>query len=179
MRMEQAAPEHDAEARKTKRTIRLWILAGAVFATTVLGYSATMVYLAQRDYPGSVVNDYFENYKQFNEYADKLENQEELGWRVATSIDSLPMVGNQLDIEVWAEDDQGEPIVDGEVLVHFVRNVNSRGDRKVRLGALGDGRYFGRVTLPKPGNWTILTTIRDDGKAYKARRFLWVEESLE
>ncbi|KPV41409.1 hypothetical protein AN478_02195 [Thiohalorhabdus denitrificans] len=167
-----------SEAHKTRRALRLWILAAVVFATTVLGYSATMVYLAQRDYPGSVVNNYFENYEKFNEYSASLEEQEQLGWQVATSIDSLPTVGNELEIEVFAQDDQGRTIRDGEVLVHFVRNVNSRVDRKVRLGARGDGSYFGRVELPRPGNWTIYTTLRDDGKEYTARRFLWVEEAL-
>lgn len=168
-----------AESRKTRRAIKLWILAGAAFATTVLGYSAIMIYLAQRDYPGSVVNDYFENYEKFNEFAAELKNQEELGWRVGTRIASLPVVGEKLDVRVVAEDDQGNRINDGEVVVHFVRNVNSRADRKIKLGAIGNGRYYGRMALPKPGNWTILTTVRDGDKEYTARRYLWVEEPLE
>ncbi|HKJ89003.1 MAG TPA: FixH family protein [Gammaproteobacteria bacterium] len=169
----------DAEARKTRRTLLLWVLAGAVFATAVLSYSGAMIYLAHRDYPGSVVNDYTKNFQKFNEFADKLENQKDLGWQVATTIDSLPIVGNKLDIEVVADDARGEGIDDGKVFVHFVRNVNSRGDRRVHLAALGDGRYHGEVTLPKPGNWTIRTAIHKDGHEYIARRYLWVEEPLQ
>jgi nitrogen fixation protein FixH len=167
------------ESRKTRRVIRLWIAAGAVFALTVLGYSGTMVYLAQRDYPGSVVNNYFENYKNFNQFSEKLERQEALGWDLATSVDSLPVVGDPLEVEVVVRNDAGEPMPGAEVLVHFVRNVRATRDRKVRLADLGGGRYFGKVSLPLPGNWTIRTTVRKNGRKYQAQRFLWVEEPLE
>ena len=172
-------PQGQAEARKTRRVIQLWIAAGAVFALSVLGYSGAMIYLAQRDYPGSVVNDYFENYKKFNEFTEELENQQELGWSLATSVDSLPVVGDPLEVEVVARDEAGDPMAGAEVLVHFVRNVNSRQDRRVRLAELGGGRYFGKVRLPKPGNWTIRTTVRKQGQNYQAQRYLWVEEPLE
>jgi len=172
-------PESPSEATKTRRVIQLWIAAGAVFALSVLGYSGAMVYLAQRDYPGSVVNDYFENYKKFNQFTERLEAQEELGWSLATSIDSLPVVGDSLAVEVYARNAAGNPLTKADVVVHFVRNVNSRQDRRVRLADLGGGRYAGRVQLPLPGNWTIRTTVRKDGQTYLARRYLWVEEPLE
>jgi nitrogen fixation protein FixH len=167
------------EARRTRRVIKLWIAAGTVFALSVLGYSGVMIYLAQRDYPGSVVNDYFENYKRFNQFTERLERQEGLGWDLATSVDSLPVVGDRLDVEVVARNASGQPMTGAEVVVHFVRNVNSRADRRVRLADLGDGRYFGKVSLPRPGNWTIRTTIRNNGRSYQAQRYLWVEEPLE
>ena len=173
------SPEPTEEAKKTRRVIQLWIAAGALFALTVLGYSATMVYLAQRDYPGSVVNNYFENYKHFNEFSQELERQEELGWDLATSVDSLPVVGDRLEVEVVVRNDAGKPMPGAEVLVHFVRNVRATRDRKVRLADLGGGRYFGKVSLPLPGNWTIRTTVRKNGHSYQAQRFLWVEEPLE
>ncbi|MFB6261561.1 MAG: FixH family protein [Thiohalorhabdaceae bacterium] len=167
------------EARKTRRVIRLWILAGAVFALTVLGYSGTMVYLAQRDYPGSVVHNYFENYDRFNEFAAKLEDQEDLGWRLATRVESLPMVGNPLKVEVVARDDDGEPLTGADVRISFVRNVKAGEDRRVRLAGIGGGRYVGKIRLPMPGNWTIRTVVQRNGHSYRAQRFLWVEEPLE
>lgn len=173
-------PDQDSpEARKTRRVIQLWILAGAVFALAVLGYSATMVYLAQRDYPGSVVNNYFENYHGFNEFADKLEEQEELGWELATSVNSLPVVGDPIRLEVVARNGKDNPIAGADVRVSLVRNVKSRQDRRIRLAELGDGRYVGRVQLPKPGNWTIRTIVKRNGHSYRGKRHLWVEEPLE
>lgn len=167
------------EARKTRRVIRLWILAGTVFALTVVGYSATMVYLAQRDYPGSVVHNYFENYDRFNQFADKLEAQEGLDWRLATRVESLPVVGDPLRVEVVARDGGGEPLTGADVRVSFVRNVKAREDQRVRLADVGNGRYVGKVQLPMPGNWTIRTMVQDNGHSYRAQRFLWVEEPLE
>lgn len=164
---------------KTRRVIRLWITAGAVFALAVLGYSATMVYLAQRDYPGSVVNDYFENYKRFNRFADRMEHQRALDWTLATSIRSLPVAGDRLAVRVIARNGGGKSLTGAEVRVHFVRNVNSRQDRRVRLAEVSDGRYAGSVRLPKPGNWTIRTTVRKNGHTYQAQRYLWVEGRLE
>ncbi|HKJ70508.1 MAG TPA: FixH family protein [Gammaproteobacteria bacterium] len=172
-------PPSPDEQRRTRRAIRLWIAAGTVFALTVLSYSGAMVYLAERDYPGSVVNDYFKNFKKFNEFTDRLEQQEKLGWALDTSVHSLPIVGEPLQVQVLARDDQGRPLPDADVAVHFVRNVNSRHDRWVDMTDQGGGRYSGEVRLPLPGNWTIRTSVTKGGHNYLARRFLWVEEPLE
>ncbi len=164
---------------RTRRSLWLWGLAGAGFAAAVLGYSAAMIYLAQRDYPGSVVNDYFENYERFNQHAQRLESQRRLGWDLSTEIPSLPVAGQPLRIVVRAEDGEGRRLPGAEVSVHFVRNINARKDRRVRLADAGGGRYAGMVRLPAPGNWDVLTTVRADGKTYTARRYLWVEGPLE
>ncbi|MEF8794287.1 FixH family protein [Thiohalorhabdus sp.] len=169
----------DQQARKTRRVVRLWIAAGVVFALTVLGYSGIMVYLAQQDYPGSVVHNYFENYDRFNQFAEKLEKQEKLGWRLATRVESLPLVGKLLRVQVVVRDDQGKPLTGADVRVSFVRNVKARQDQRVRLADVGGGRYEGNVRLAKPGNWTIRTMVRQNGHRYRAQRFLWVEEPLE
>jgi nitrogen fixation protein FixH len=171
--------EAAGESAKTRRVLQLWILAAVAFAVSVLGYSGTMIYLAQRDYPGSVVNDYFENYEKFNEYAEMLENQEDLGWGLDTRIKGLPIVGEPLKVVVGARYADGRPIEQGTVRVRLVRNINSKLDRTLEMTPAGDGRYVGSTTVKKPGNWTIYTTIRDGGKQYIARRFLWVEEPLQ
>lgn len=167
------------EEAKTRWVLRAWILAAFAFVVAVLGYSGAMVYLAQRDYPGSVVNDYFENYEKFNQYAEMLENQEDLGWALDTQINSLPVVGERLDIVVQARYADDSPIEDGTVEVRLVRNINAKLDHRVAMKPTGNGRYVGTASVDHPGNWTIYTTIRDGGKQYISRRYLWVEEPLK
>jgi nitrogen fixation protein FixH len=167
------------ENAKTRWVLRLWVLAGLAFVVAVLGYSSAMIYLAQRDYPGSVVNDYFENYEKFNQYAEMLENQEDLGWALDTQVNSLPVVGDELDIVVHARYADDSPIERGTVKVRLVRNINARLDRKINMQPQGDGRYTGSTSVEHPGNWTIYTTIRDGTKQYISRRYLWVEEPLK
>ena len=176
MSEEDSGPGRDA---RTRRTLWLWGLAGAAFATAVLGYSGAMIFLAQRDYPGSVVNDYFENYKRFNQHTRQLEDQRSLGWNLSTDIASLPVVGEPLRVKVLARDDQGRRLTGAEVRVRFVRSINARQDRRVRLAESEGGRYAGTVRIPAPGNWDVYTTVRKNGQRYTARRFLWVEGSLE
>ena len=166
------------EARKTRRVIRLWILAGSVFALTVLGYSATMVFLAQRDYPGSVVNNYFENYQRFNAFQKELDKQQSLDWQIRTRMADLPIQGQPVAVNVRARDALDRKLSGARVFLHFVSGDDSRQDRRIRLRETKEGLYSGRVRLPSPGNWEVITRVERGGDAFRVSRYLWVEEPL-
>lgn len=179
MKSQSGEDEESREAARTRRSLRLWILAGVVFAATVFGYSGVMVYLAQRDYPGSVVHNYFENYERFNQYAQALEKRRNLDWAIATRLESLPVADRRLKIKTVARGPEGEPLTGGKARVHFIRSIKATKDAVAELQEVAEGTYVGHVSLPEPGNWTMRTTVTQGDSQYTVQRCLWLERPLE
>lgn len=172
------SPGKDPDPDKTRRSLRLWILAAVAFASAILVGNGVMIWMASRDYPGSVVNNYFENYERFNAFQEKLAAQKDLGWRVRTRLADLPIEGEPLQVRVEARDALGRDLSGARVQLHFVSSDDAREDRRIRLRESREGQYTGRVRLPSPGNWEVVTRVMRGGDAYRVRRHLWVEEPL-
>ena len=171
-------PGKDADPDKIRRSLRLWVLAAAAFVGAILVGNGIMIWMASRDYPGSVVNNYFENYERFNDFQEKLAAQKDLDWRVQTRLADLPIEGEALRVRVEARDALGRQLSGAQVRLHFVSGDDAREDRRIRLREAQEGRYTGLVRLPSPGNWEVVTRVKRGGDAYRVRRFLWVEEPL-
>jgi nitrogen fixation protein FixH len=171
-------PGKDPDPEKTRRSLRLWILAAVAFVTAILAGNGIMIWMASRDYPGSVVNNYFENYKRFNAFQEELDKQQKLDWRVRTRMADLPIQGEPVEVNVRARDALDRKLSGAQVFLHFVSGDDSREDRRLRLRETKEGLYSGRVRLPSPGNWEVITRVERGGDAYRVSRHLWVEEPL-
>jgi nitrogen fixation protein FixH len=168
----------DPDPDKTRRSLRLWILAAVAFAAAILTGNGIMIWMASQDYPGSVVHNYFENYQGFNEFQDKLAKQTELDWRVRTRLTDLPIMGEPVQVQVQVRGAMGSKLSGARVRLHFVSGDDAREDQRLRLREVEKGLYRGRVRFPSPGNWEVITRVERGGDAYRVKRRLWVEEPL-
>lgn len=111
-------------------------------------------------FPGTVANDYQKKYSLYNNYISQLQNQHERGWQIKDGWVDKPVEGKPALFRINVRDKQGSPITGAQVTIAFLRPSNKAMDITVQLPEQNSGLYGQAVTLPAPGLWDLLITIK-------------------
>jgi nitrogen fixation protein FixH len=111
-------------------------------------------------FPGTVANDYQKKYDLYNNYIGQLKNQHERGWHVKDGWIDKPVEGKPALFRINVLDKQGNPITGAQVTISFLRPSNKSMDVNTQLPEQNAGFYGQTVTLPAPGLWDLLITIK-------------------
>lgn len=111
-------------------------------------------------FPGTVVHDYQEKEALYNARLAALARQRERGWEVSQRWEAPLVAGDPARLEITVQDRTGDPVAGAEVSGVFVRPSNSRDDQTFSMRETSVGIYRTEVTLPFPGRWDLVLTVR-------------------
>ena len=111
-------------------------------------------------FPGTVANNYQKEYAEYNNYVGHLKNQRERGWQVKDGWIEKPIENKPTAFKIHVLDKDGNPIIGAQVTVAFLRPSNKTMDIVTNLVEQAGGFYGQTITLPAPGFWDLLITIK-------------------
>lgn len=121
---------------------------------------SNIIAIAMRYAPGIVAHDFRQKENQYNEYLQRLKEQEQRGWQVAGGWDQAPKLNQSEPFEVTVTDKNGEHITKAEVQAKYLSTADPKQDQLFVLKERSPGVYGTETSLNVPGRWTIVVTVR-------------------
>lgn len=125
--------------------------------------------VADSRFPGTVSHDFQEKEALYNAYLEDVEAQKQRGWQVRKGWHVKPVVGEEAVFIVFAQDKQGNPIVDAQVSGTFLRTSNSRQDFSFNMINIGGGEYRLTTIMEFPGLWQLVLRVKRGSDVHEVR----------
>lgn len=133
----------------TDTTLARWMLPAPTHAKEV-----------HSGFPGTVFHDFREKEDQFNQYQHLRHEQTQRGWRVRQGWQEQAVAETPATLLLEVLDKAGNAIRIDTITGKFLYPANSRYDVNVDLHQQHTDYYQAQVTLPKPGRWELVLTLR-------------------
>ncbi len=133
----------------TDTTLARWMLPAPTHAKEV-----------HSGFPGTVFHDFREKEDQFNQYQHLRHEQTQRGWRVRQGWQEQAVAETPATLLLEVLDKAGNAIRIDTITGKFLYPANSRYDVNVDLHQKNTDYYQAQVTLPKPGRWELVLTLR-------------------
>lgn len=127
-------------------------------------------------FTGPVAHDFHQKYQQFNNYVAQVQEQKQRGWAVSKGWSAQPMAGKQAPFVIEVQDKNGNPVSGATVDAQFLRAADQRLDQKVVLPETQPGNYGADITLPVPGVWSVVLTIKRGEEVHEVKGDIVVAE---
>lgn len=147
--------------RPSDRWIPWYFVAFFVVLTIILG---NFVWLALRDFPGTVSDKAYEQGLAYNSTLHASATQAALGWHGVITV--APKAG-QVIVRYQLQQADGVAIKNAVVQGWLYRPTNSKLDQKFTLLPLADGSYQTQLTVPVAGVWEVRLATQAAGQAFQ------------
>jgi nitrogen fixation protein FixH len=127
------------------------------------------VKMVESTFPGTVSNDFHEQYTQYNSYIAQLETQKERGWKVLDGWVEKPIVGKPALFRIQVVDKGQKPVSGGLVHISFLRASDKNMDVAFDLPETAPGFYGMPLSLSAPGSWSIMISIRRGAELHEVQ----------
>lgn len=114
----------------------------------------------QSVFPGTIARDYQKKEDLYNAYLQQVERQKARGWKVEKGWLKKPVVNRPAVFQVRVLQAGEAPLQSAQVDGVFLRPSNSRRDTAFEMKEIEPGLYQAVVTLPEPGSWDLMLSIR-------------------
>jgi nitrogen fixation protein FixH len=111
-------------------------------------------------FPGTVFHDFREKEDEFNQYQHLRHEQSQRGWRVRPGWQENAVAGTAATLLLEVLDKEGNALQVDTISGKLLYPANSRYDVSVELHRQKTEYYQAQVTLPKPGRWELVLTLR-------------------
>ncbi len=125
--------------------------------------------VADSRFPGTVSHDFQQKEQQYNAYLEQVRRQQVRGWQVKKGWESTPVAGQPARFLLDVHTRDGVGVSGALVEGRFLRISNSEADIAFRMQELGGGRYRLDTSLPLPGVWQLVLTVRRDAELHEIR----------
>ena len=156
---------------------RPWMV--VVGLTVVILVTMGMLYVANKDFPGVVENDYYKKGVYYNVYTSRMEAQKRRGWQLRFGWVSRPIAGQPFTLRAVVVDKQGQPIQGGQVNITLLRPGTPKLDQTLQAKEVAPGDYQVSVLLSRAGNWDINTVLSRGQDTHEQSSTLWVVPRAE
>lgn len=120
-------------------------------------------------FSGTVPHDFQEKEALFNAYLKKRKAQQARGWKVRKGWLQKAVAGEEKIFQVMIEDVDGKPVSEAEINGQFFRPADHSLDQTFVMQEIGAGLYQVRMTLPKPGLWSLVMIIEREDEWHEVR----------
>jgi len=120
-------------------------------------------------FPGTVPHDFQEKEAQYNAHMRQLERQRERGWQVVKGWREQPVVGEPARLKLAVTERSGDPVRSARVQGRFLRPANTALDQAFTMAERKPGVYTTELTMPAPGTWQVVITIRRGEAVHELR----------
>lgn len=137
-----------------------WVLGWLALVATIVLVNVGFIWASIVTMPGLVVEDYYEQGRQYEKNALKmLAAREALQWETNVEIPKKFYLNRTDVIRFSAVDIQGLPVKDASVMLHAYRPSDVNEDFLVRFDNVGPGLYQALVGFPLKGVWDLKLSI--------------------
>ncbi|MFO8025134.1 FixH family protein [Thiohalophilus sp.] len=128
-------------------------------------------------FPGTVARDFRKEQDEFNQFQQRIQEQQERGWQVQKGWLGEPRAGQASVFKVRVLDRNGTPVSDAEVHGVFLRPGDSRLDQAFTMSPQTDepGSYLAKPVLPEGGRWELLLQIRRGEQSHEIKATTRIE----
>ncbi len=140
-----------------------WVIGWLLLVATVLGVNMYMIMQSMNDFPGLVVDDFYERGQDYEENIHKKLDNNNL-WK--TSFDYQQIHPNQpADIRFVITDQQGNTANIEKITMYLYRPANAKKDFSMPMKATEkNNTWHTSVTFDSKGKWDMLVSVIIDGK---------------
>ena len=138
-----------------------WMLAWFGIIAVFLTANGIFIVFAIASNPGLVVEDYYEQGRQYEQNAIKLLNMyNKLQWESKLEVPETVTLNTSNRYRFSAMDSRGLPVTDAEVKLVAYRPSDANADFTTILHPIAPGLYQGTLSFPLPGVWDLNVKIR-------------------
>lgn len=138
-----------------------WVLAWIAIVVLFVTVNGIFFIVAVVTSPGLVVQDYYEQGRQYEKNALKLMAQHNaLKWETRFDTPSEILVATPDIFRFSAVDKRGLPLDDATVELQAYRPADADADFSTPMFAIGPGLYEGKISFPLPGIWDLNVNIK-------------------
>lgn len=157
-----------------------WVIGWFALIGIFLSVNAVFVVFAVTSNPGLVVNDYYEQGRQYEKNAIKLlAAQQRLRWESKLEVPETITLNQADTYRFSVVDARGLPLNNADVQLQAYRPSNANADFTTTLQAIGPGLYQGSLSFPLPGIWDLNVKIRHGANELEIVRRLSVNEPAQ
>lgn len=128
-----------------------------------LSIAAVTVTLATRDPSFGLEEDYFAKAVAWDETAQQMEHNRQLGWDAAVELSSALDGRGERSVTVLLRDAEGGALAGAKVEVFAFHNARRRETQAFEMVEIAPGRYTAGAAMEREGQWTLrLRVVRGD-----------------
>jgi nitrogen fixation protein FixH len=133
-----------------------WVLGWFGIVAVFLGVNAIFIVLAITSSPGLVIEDYYEQGRQYEKNAIKrLVAHNKLQWESKMEVPDTITLNKAGTYRFSAVDSRGLPVKDADVQVVAYRPSDANADFTTTLQPIAPGLYQASLSFPLPGIWDL------------------------
>ncbi len=133
-----------------------WVIGWFSLVAVFLAVNAVFIVFAVISSPGLVVENYYEQGRQYEKNALKLLTEHKrLQWETKLEVPEIITLNSANTYRFSAVDSRGVPIRDAEVKLTAYRPSSANADFTTALQQIAPGLYQANVSFPLPGIWDL------------------------
>lgn len=137
-----------------------WVLGVIGFLLVVISVNALFIYLAFKQPPNLVVNNYYERGKAYAMKEAAGEQEKQLGWSGVIMTPPDSRVNQQQPYEVLIQGKNSAGLNLESVTLFAYRPSDMTADFSVPLNKMSAGRYSADIVFELPGNWDLIVEAK-------------------
>jgi nitrogen fixation protein FixH len=158
--------QHNKEGLKNP-----WVLGLILFLCVFLLMNAIFIYLAFRQPPNLVVQDFYERGKDYQITQKNIEREKQLGWSGMILTPAKMRANQKQNIEAIIQGNNSAVLHLDSVEFHAYRPSDSRADFMATMQQSTFGKYDADIIFTLPGVWDVIVEAkRGDDKFLLTRR---------
>ncbi len=126
--------------------------------------------------PNLVVQDYYEQGKNYFHDAKQREDAAAKAWRLQLMLPNKITANQTVIGRLYAMDHAGIPVSSGQVILTAYRPSDANHDFDVELQRSDAGTFTAPVTFPLPGHWDLIARIDAEGQRFDTAQRIFVEK---
>jgi nitrogen fixation protein FixH len=150
-----------------------WVIAWVAMVVIFFTMNMIMVYLAQTNNPGLVVEDFYERGQDYEQNMLKRQARNP-GWQMQVDLPKKIGVDELVTCRFTVKDKDGAPVDPTAVTFYAYRPSDAKEDFSVPMQRLGPGLYEAELRFPLLGAWDILVSAQRGEDEYNAPKRIGV-----
>lgn len=152
-----------------------WFIGWLVLLGTFLSVNAVFVVLAITTNPGLVVEDYYEQGRQYEQHAlERIAAQKNLRWTTRLEIPQAIILNREDVYRFSAVDIRGVAIRNAVIKLLAYRPSRASADFVTHMHEYAPGVYEGDLRFPLPGVWDLKVEVYRDTERYELTQRIFV-----
>lgn len=120
-------------------------------------------------FPGAVSHDFQEKESEFNDYQQRLAEQQARGWQVRKGWLGNAVVNQSAVFKVAVADKAGQPLEGASISGRFLDSSSSRKDVVFTMDETAAGEFMTNVLLNQSGQWDVVFTVTRGDEQHEVR----------
>lgn len=137
-----------------------WVLGVIGFLLVVISVNALFIYLAFKQPPNLVVDNYYERGKAYAMKEAAVEQEKKLGWSGVVMSPPNSRVNQQQPYEVLIQGENSAGLNLDSVTLFAYRPSDMTADFSVPMNKMSAGRYSADIAFELPGNWDLIVEAK-------------------